>query len=120
VTDENGVYMAEVPVGLAITDIDESTLPPGAVQTAGLDPTNVDVPAGGTGTDSDGFRFTGKVDGVVFEDANGNGSQDPRIAGVNVVITDSLGESQTVTTDANGYPSWSQQQTDCLAMLKEA
>ena len=56
-TDETGMYMAEVPEGSTVVDIVESTLPPGAEQTVGTDPTTVDVPAGGTGTDLDGFRF---------------------------------------------------------------
>ena len=104
-TDENGEYMADVPIGLATTDIDESSLPPGAEQTTGTDPTTLDVPPGGTATDSDGFQFTGKVEGVVFEDVNNNGVQDPGepgIAGVIVVITDSIGEMSTLITDETG------------------
>jgi hypothetical protein len=43
--------------------------------------------------------------GVVFEDTNGNGIRDegePGIEGVEVVITDSVGTTYTVTTDGNG------------------
>ena len=104
-TDENGEYMANVSVGLAITNVDESSLPPGAEQTAGADPTTLDVPSAGTATDSDGYQFRGKIEGVVFEDVNNNGVQDPGergIAGVDVIITDSLGASQTVTADSDG------------------
>ena len=161
-TDDTGMYMAEVPAGPAVVDIDEGTLPPGYKQTGGTDPTTLNVPPGGTATDSDGFQKptetptasptgsptasptqsptpaptpkptpsptpkptpspppkptrsptasptatpTGKVKGVVYEDTNGNGIQDqgePGIGGVDVVITDSLGESQTVTTDDTG------------------
>ena len=54
-TDGTGMYMTEVPAGPTVTDIVESTLPPGAEQTVGTDPTTVDVPAGGTGTDLDGY-----------------------------------------------------------------
>ena len=43
--------------GHTITDIDESTLPPGAVQTVGNNPMTVNVPAGSTATDRDGFQF---------------------------------------------------------------
>ena len=102
-TDDTGMYMAEVPVGPAVTDIIESTLPPGVFQTGGVDPTTLDVPASGTATDSDGFQPTGKVKGVVFEDVNRDGVQDngkPGIEGVDVVITDSLGTMQTLTTDS--------------------
>lgn len=45
------MYAANVPPDMAIADIDESTLPPEYEQTAGLDPTTVDVPSGGTETD---------------------------------------------------------------------
>ena len=48
---------------------------------------------------------TGTVTGVVFEDTDGNGMKDPGedgIPGVEVVITDSNGDPQTVTTDSNG------------------
>jgi hypothetical protein len=47
----------------------------------------------------------GTVSGHVYEDTNDNGVQDsgePNLPGVDVVITDSLGNTQTVTTDANG------------------
>ena len=56
-TDATGMYMAEVPIGETVIDIDESTLPPGYEQTVGTDPTTVDVPAGGTATDLDGYYF---------------------------------------------------------------
>ena len=104
-TDENGRYRVIVSAGLAVTDIDESSLPYGAKQTSGSDPTTLEVPTGGTVSDLDGFLFVGRIDGLVFEDVNGNGMQDPGESGipnVDVVITDSLGVSQTVTTDTNG------------------
>ena len=91
-TDATGMYMAEVPAGPTVTDIVESTLPEGSVQTVGTDPTTVDVPAGGTATDLDGFKPTGKIVGIVFEDTNGNGVQDPGEPGiprVSVMIRDS-------------------------------
>ena len=47
----------------------------------------------------------GTVTGVIFEDTNGNGVKDPEedgIPGVKVVITDSNGDPQTVTTNSNG------------------
>ena len=75
-TNAAGLYSAVVPAGPAVTDIVESTLPPGVKQTAGVDPTTLSVPVGGTATDSDGFQPTGKVKGTVFEDTNGNGIRD--------------------------------------------
>ena len=107
-TDATGMYTAEVPAGPTVTDIVESTLPEGSVQTVGTDPTTVDVPAGGTATDLDGFEPTGKIVGIVFEDTNGNGVQDPGepgIPNVSVEITDSSGSKQTVITSATGMYS---------------
>ena len=46
-TDTMGMYMAEVPIGETTIDIDERTLPPGAEQTVGTDPTTGDVPPDG-------------------------------------------------------------------------
>ncbi|WP_236642010.1 Ig-like domain-containing protein [Dokdonia sinensis] len=48
---------------------------------------------------------TGTVEGHIYNDLNGNGTQDagePDLAGVDVEITDANGNTQTVTTDANG------------------
>ena len=107
-TGSTGMYMVTAPAGPAVTDIVESTLPSGSVQTAGNDPTTVNVPADGTATDSDGFQPTGKVEGVVFKDTNGNGIQDsgePGLPNVQAVITDSSGASQTVTTNSAGLYS---------------
>ena len=46
-----------VPPGPTVIDVDETTLPPDAEQTAGTDPTSVDVPSGGSVSDADGYRF---------------------------------------------------------------
>jgi len=56
-TDANGKYTTTVPVGPTVTDIVESTLPPGYQQTAGTDPTTLVVLAGETATDIDGYNF---------------------------------------------------------------
>ncbi|MEP3969544.1 MAG: hypothetical protein ABJM08_11075, partial [Nonlabens sp.] len=75
--------------------IDETTLPTGAVQTEGTDPTTVTVVAGTTVTEEDnGFNTPGTIEGVVYDDVNGNGTQDagePGLANVDVEITDSNG-----------------------------
>jgi hypothetical protein len=105
-TDANGVYTTTtVAPGNATIDIVDGTLPAGATQTEGTDPTVVTVPAGGTASDIDGFQLQGTVTGVIYEDTNGNGTQDagePGIADVTVEITDSQGNIYTVTTDSNG------------------
>lgn len=77
-SNDSGLYMAIMPVGPAIMDIINTTLPEGLLQTSGTDPTRLSIPEGGTATDSDGFDLpTGKVEGIVFEDKNGNGVKDP-------------------------------------------
>ncbi len=56
---------------------------------------SVSNPLGGTGT----------VSGHLYIDTNGNSTQDvgePDLENVDVIITDTLGITQTVTTDANG------------------
>lgn len=62
----------------------------------GTDPTTVVVPDGVTGTDIDGFELpTSKIEGIIYEDANGNGTQDPGelvFQGSDVGSTDSNGE----------------------------
>jgi len=51
------------------------------------------------------LKTKGRLTGIVFKDTNGNGQQEGDEAGapnVSVNITDSLGNSQTVTTNENG------------------
>lgn len=104
-TDGNGDYGRALPAGSTSLDIDDTTLPAGAVQTEGTDPTVVVVPAGGGAADVDGYRVPGTLSARVFEDSNGNGVQDalePGLPGIDVAITDSLSATQTLTTDGNG------------------
>jgi hypothetical protein len=104
-TDGNGDYGRALPAGSTSLDVDETTLPAGAVQTEGTDPTVVVVPEGGGASDVDGYQVLGTLSARVFEDANGNGVQDalePGLPGIDLVITDSLAAAQTLTTDANG------------------
>jgi hypothetical protein len=83
------------------------TDPAGGVLTTANDPQTVTVPAGGTGTAGDvGFQFQGTIDGHVFEDVDGDGTQgagEPDLAGVDVTLTPAGGGAPiTVTTDVNG------------------
>ncbi|MBP7275442.1 MAG: choice-of-anchor A family protein, partial [Kiritimatiellae bacterium] len=65
-------------------------------------------PQGPAVVDSDDETATalrGTVGGHLYIDTNGNGAQDagePNLPNVNVVVTDSNGQPQTVVTDANG------------------
>ncbi|WP_124981883.1 Calx-beta domain-containing protein, partial [Nonlabens xiamenensis] len=106
-TDANGSWSLLVPNGSTTVDVDETTLPVGSVlTTTGSDPETVTVTSGSTvATTDDGYQAQGTVTGTVFNDINGNGVQDagePGLADVDVEITDSNGDTQTVTTDANG------------------
>ena len=75
-TDANGDYSATVPAGDHASTSLTRTLPAGSAQTEGTDPTTVTVPAGGTASDIDGYQPQGDVFGHIFEDTNGNGTQD--------------------------------------------
>ena len=101
-TDANGNYGAtNLAPGSITIDVVEASLPAGAVQTAGTDPSSVTVTAGVTAdAGADGYQQRGTVSGVVFDDVNGNGSRDagePGLAGVDVLVG-----AQTVTTNAAG------------------
>lgn len=104
-TDADGNYTATVPAGDAAVDVNDNDLPIGAVQIEGDDPTTVTVPAGGSAGTVDGYEQQGQVTGHIYLDINGDGNQDPGepdLPSVTVVITDTFGVTQTVTTDTNG------------------
>jgi len=105
-TDANGEYCAEVVPGNTTADVDETTLPPGVLQTEGTDPTSVTA-VGGTTEDigTDGYYELTEICGHLYIDTDANGMQDagePNLVGVDVVITNSAGVPTTVTTDGNG------------------
>jgi phosphatidate phosphatase APP1 len=110
-TDANGDWITPVLPGLTVADVDETSagFPVGADQTEGTDPTITVVPEGTTGNaGNDGYHIPSTVFGHIYLDNNNNGVQDagePDIANLDVIITDSNGDMQTVTTDANG--DWS-------------
>jgi uncharacterized repeat protein (TIGR01451 family) len=80
--------------------------PTGHIQTEGTDPTVVIAVAGSnTNAGIDGYFLPGTVSGHLYIDTNGNGTQDPGepdLADVDVIVTNSNGIPQTVTTDSNG------------------
>jgi len=110
ITNETGIWSAVVTEGIALITVDESTLPlEEAVLSEGGDPSLVNVIAG---ADINGgvLGYTvplemGVLSGVVYSDLDGNGNQnvnEPGLVGVIVVITDSTGGIQTITTDEAG------------------
>ncbi|PKV49929.1 gliding motility-associated-like protein [Aquimarina sp. MAR_2010_214] len=88
ITDLNGDYIANVPVGATVVDIDNTTLPLGSLQTEGTDPTTVIVIGTGiTIEENNGFIIIADVDNeiVVYTgiSPNGDGINDRfRIAGL--------------------------------------
>ena len=109
-TAPNGDYVVtDLPPGTATVDIDQEALglPEGSLKTEGsvtIEP-GKNTKAGDEPIPSP--LNPGTVSGLVFQDTNGNGKQDPGepgLAGVHVIITDSSGAKQTVTTSQDG--SW--------------
>ena len=107
-TNSNGEWSAMVATGIAPAeiDVDETTLPNGAIlTTTGSDPEEVFVEAGVTiETIDDGYMTMGTLSGHLYEDTNGNGIQDmsePSFAGVDITITDANGAIQTILTNSN-------------------
>ncbi|MCW1885552.1 carboxypeptidase regulatory-like domain-containing protein [Luteolibacter flavescens] len=105
-TNANGEWTAEVGPGTAIVSVDRGDVPPGAIVTAGSDPTEVTVTPGTTTTvPGTAFYVPATVGGHLFRDVNGNGVQDPgepNLPNVNVFVATSTGTVITVVTDANG------------------
>ena len=105
--DLNGVWCATVAEGEISIDIDndDPDLPDDAIQTEGDDPTVIVVTTGQINDGgTDGFALIGEVCGILYEDTNANGMQDPGEPGlgnVDVIITDANGITQTVTTINN-------------------
>lgn len=93
-TDGAGNYsFSGLPAGTYVVEIDTATLPPGLVNTFDLDgnldsQTTVPLAAGQNRTDVDfGFADAASVDGIKYEDLNGNGLRDfgePTLAGVTI------------------------------------
>ena len=111
VTNELGEWEFQIGAGEVISEINQNdpNFPTGAFQTEGTDPTTTTINPGETVfSENDGFFDAGIIDGTLYLDANGNGSQDPDeqgIANVDVEIETSLNTIIIVTTDANG--NWS-------------
>ncbi|MBL9113959.1 MAG: DNRLRE domain-containing protein [Verrucomicrobiaceae bacterium] len=107
-TDGNGDWTAWIPPGAASVDVDETDpqYPSGSDQTEGTDPTPVIAVANATiSAGEDGYFVPASISGHVYLDVNGNGTQDvgePSISGLDVLVTDSNGQTQTVTTDSSG------------------
>ncbi|MGO3237341.1 MAG: gliding motility-associated C-terminal domain-containing protein, partial [Psychroflexus halocasei] len=112
-TDSNGDWSIELPIGAAISDIDQTDpdFPTGAVQTEGTDPTTTNVlPNQTVLSDLDGFYIPdpsklAEVEGRIYHDVDGNGTQDagePGLENIDVILTDDFGTQTIVFTDVNG------------------
>ena len=106
-TDENGDWTLNVPAGNTIVFIANNTLPPGAVLTQGTVPSIFEVDPGEVfDVEHFGYFQVGTIQGNIYLDINGNGTQDPDengISGVEVFVTDEYGNAQTVTTNNEGF-----------------
>ena len=107
VTDGGGNYdFTNLVAGDYVVDVDDTTLPPNFVLTTGAASLSVTLAAGQDANDADfGYRQQGGVNGHLFDDVDGDGVQDvgeADLSGIDVIITDSNGEQQTVTTDGDG------------------
>ena len=106
-TDASGGYdFAGLISGTYTVTVDADTLPTGAVLTTANEPLVYDLSTGEDYNQADfGYQRQAEIIGHIFEDTNGNGIQDgtePNLPNVTVVLTDSLGMTQSVTTDGNG------------------
>ena len=108
-SDANGDWNSPILPGVTTSNVDEmdpdfptfGTPPTPLYQTEGTDMTTITAIAGMDNDGGiDGYSVS-EMCGLVYLDGNGNGMQDPAemgIQAVDVVITDSQGNMQTVTT----------------------
>ncbi len=104
-TGPTGTVSVSVPAGATQIDVQEASLPAGALLTGGTDPTTVTAVAGADVADVNGYQQRSELQVVVFNDLNGNGTREvaePALPGVQVLVTDSLGVPRTLTTNAQG------------------
>ncbi len=103
-TNADGTYVADSDGNVTFTPSETLAGNPTPIQyTINDNNGNTSNPA--TLTVTYGSAAMGEVIGLVYEDKNGNGTQDasePGIPNVQIVITDSEGNTQTVTTDSDG------------------
>ena len=114
-TDANGEWSIEVLIGNVTSTIDENDpdLPTGATQTEGTNPTSTTITNDNTFDEIDGFFVpdsdeTGVLTGHLYLDEDGDGTQNPseaNLPNIDIEITDSQNNTQTVSTDVNG--DWS-------------
>ncbi len=106
-TDVSGTYhFNSLHSGNYTVTVDSSTLSAYYVPTTGNQPLPVPLTAGQVYSSADfGYQEQGRVTGHLYLDTNGDGAQgkgDPDLADVDLIITDSNGVTQTVTTDTSG------------------
>ncbi|MBK8033552.1 MAG: DUF11 domain-containing protein [Chloroflexi bacterium] len=105
-TNSSGVYIqtnlnpGDYSVDIDLTDLD---IPTGATLTIGTDPTTATAVANTTTTVDFGFTPPGSISGVVYYDANGNGTMDggEQVLAVPLTIT-GPGGTYNASTDGGG------------------
>ncbi len=130
-TNANGIFIASLPAGNALYEINtnDPDFPTGAIQTEGTNPTNIFVaPNLETFGGNNGFfdisnsETDGLLTGLVYLDANANGTFDPDENGlpnVNVIVIDSNGELTNIQTNENGIFSIIIPEGFCLVEVSE-
>ncbi|MEM0516894.1 Ig-like domain-containing protein [Aequorivita flava] len=105
-TAANGTYtITNVPAGNIDIVVATSTLPSGATLTEGTEPTNVTVtPSGTVSAGKDGYSTVGVVTGTVYNDENGDGTQNGSETGFTSPVTVFADLNNNGTLDA-GEPS---------------
>jgi uncharacterized repeat protein (TIGR01451 family) len=101
-TDANGDWVASVPAGDTIADVDETDpqFPLGSVQSQGTDPTTVAAVAGiNTEAGIDGYFIPGSISGSVFADTDNDNLGNSPIASVLLTLKDSSGND--IDSDSN-------------------
>ena len=110
-TDSFGNWTVTAGIGQATVTINTNDIdfPLGATQTEGTNPsTSTILVATTTFSENDGFYENGTISGHLYNDSNGNGSQngtESNLANVPITIQTSLGA--TVSTTTNGLGNWS-------------
>lgn len=123
-TNVNGDWFATVPPGNTNVFLDNDDLPLLYLLTEGTDPTSIEA-VDGQDLDAgiDGIHFRGTLEGHLYIDANGDGTQNASendLANVNIECLDTFGNMQTIETNYDGDWTVTMAVTDVTITIDEA
>ena len=107
-TNSSGVWTAAIAQGTTLITVSHTDpdFPQGAVVVEGSDPQTIIATSNAvTQAGDNGYYIPATVNGHLYLDRNGNGFQEngePDLVNVDVLVTDSVGAQQTVSTNASG------------------